>query len=84
MWKMPELVAWLAMASDNGLSHRAEPTTSTGERFGPMTRAAAKKAEEAPPKDGPSSDAYDAVLERLKNNVGAAPPSANGHAKKPK
>lgn len=86
VWGMPELVAFLKCGtSDNALSlAKPEPLTSTGEKFGPMTKAAAQKY--APPDDDQRlvGGSVDAIQQRLAMNSETLKPSSNGHHKKPK
>lgn len=78
MWKLPELVAWLARSNDNALSQRPAPTTSDGKPFGPMTKAAAERYGDQDAPAGGSDDVFGAAVDRAKNRMSNPRPSRNG------
>lgn len=78
MWKMPELLEWLARGSDNAVSQREAPTKSDGKPFDPMHAAAAQKYSAPEVSTAATDAALDKIMGRVKDNHAALRPSKNG------
>jgi len=81
MWKLPELVEWLARASDNALSPTPVPLKSDGKEFDPMHQAAAKRATAKGATDGAATDDYTKIVNRVKDKTAERDALKNGHKK---
>lgn len=85
LWSLPDLTHWYRCrrpASDNAVSLATDPgVTSTGEPFGPMTKAAAEKY--GSDDDGPMSGALDDVIRNRLALAAGKKPATNGKHKPP-